>query len=129
MISPWDQRIQRAEQLAQTRSPAAEMLRFYGEIARLQKTIYEQQPSDVLPHLPALLKLVKRIGPAPLVRMAEECSRIEEGGLFERWLLQPSYEYRAAQSHVSRNAVQPDCPFCGERPQVGVLRGEGDGAK
>jgi FdhE protein len=129
MTSAWDQRIQRAGELAKTCAPAAEMLRFYGEIARLQKTIYEQQPSNVLPHLPALLSLVKRIGPAPLVRMAEECSGIEEGDFFERCLLQPSYEYRAGHSDVALNAVRPECPFCGEKPQVGVLRGEGDGAK
>jgi FdhE protein len=129
MTSAWDRRIQRAEELAKTCSAAAEMLRFYGEIARFQKAIYEQQPSDVLPQLPALLSLVKRIGPEPLVRMAEECAGIEEGGLFERWLLQPSYEYRAGHSDVALDAVRPDCPFCGERPQVGVLRGEGDGAK
>ena len=30
---------------------------------------------------------------------------------------------------MARNVVRPDCPFCGEKPAVGVLRGEGDGAK
>jgi FdhE protein len=119
----WDRRIERAEELAKTCAPAAEMLRFYGEIARIQKTIYEAQPSDVSMHLPALLSLVKRIGPADLTRKAEE------SGLLERWLVQPSFEYLAAQSAVARNVVRPDCPFCGEKPQVGVLRGEGDGAK
>ena len=123
MTSAWDQRIQRAEELAKTGSPAAEMLRFYGEITRLQKTIYEAQPSDLSLHLPALLSLMKRTGPDDLTRKAEE------SGLLERWLAQPSFEYRAAQSHVARNVVRPDCPFCGEKPQVGVLRGEGDGAK
>jgi FdhE protein len=127
MISAWDRRIERAAELAKTCESAAEMLRFYGEIARLQKTVYEEQPADVLPHLPALLSLVKRVGPGPLVRMAEE--DIEEGGFFQRCLLQPYYEYRAGLSDVDRNVVQRDCPFCGEKPQVGVLRGEGDGAK
>jgi formate dehydrogenase maturation protein FdhE len=84
MISAWDRRIERAAELAKTCESAAEMLRFYGEIARLQKTVYEEQPADVLPHLPALLSLVKRVGPGPLVRMAEE--DIEEGGFFQRCL-------------------------------------------
>jgi FdhE protein len=119
----WDRRIERAEELTKTCSPAAEMLRFYREIARFQKTVYEAQPSDASLHLPALLSLVERIGPADLARTAEEC------GLLERWLAQPSFEYRAAQSVVARNVVRADCPFCGEKPQVGVLRGEGDGAK
>lgn len=119
----WDRRIERAEELAETCASAAEMLRFYVEIARFQKAIYEEQPSDVLTHLPALLSLVKRIGPADLARKAEESD------FLERWLMQPAYEYRAAHSDVARNVVQPDCPFCGEKPQLGVLRGEGDGAK
>ena len=84
MIPAWSRRIERAEELAKTCAPAAEMLRLYAEIARFQKTIYEQQPSDVLPYLPALLALVRRIGPAPLVRMAEECIQVEQGGFFER---------------------------------------------
>jgi len=125
-MTGWDRRIERAEELAKTCAPAAEILRFYGEIARFQKTIYEAQPSDFLTYLPALLSLVKRVGPATLVGMAEESG---DGGFFERCLLQPSYEYRAGQSDVARTVVRPDCPFCGEKPQVGVLRGEGDGAK
>ena len=59
MIPAWSRRIERAEELAKTCAPAAEMLRLYAEIARFQKTIYEQQPSDVLPYLPG--------NPAPLV--------------------------------------------------------------
>jgi FdhE protein len=138
--SAWDRRIERAEELVHSCPSAAEMLRFYREIARLQKTIYEAQVGTAasapllsrlcsLEHLPALLSLVKRIGPPKLVRMAGECVGVEEGGFFERCLLQPCYEYRAGLRDIDRNVVQPDCPFCGERPLVGVLRGEGDGAK
>jgi FdhE protein len=43
--------------------------------------------------------------------------------------LQPFYEYRASQRPVELGGEKAACPFCGERPQVGVLRGEGDGAK
>jgi FdhE protein len=124
--SAWDRRIERASELIQTFPSAAEMLRFYREIARFQKAIYEEQPlqaSDAQRHLPALLALVKRTGPADLARMAEE------SGFLERWLLQPFYEYRASESAVARSDAQAICPFCGERPQVAVLRGEGDGAK
>ncbi|HEY1964317.1 MAG TPA: hypothetical protein VGG59_05270, partial [Acidobacteriaceae bacterium] len=111
-MTAWDRRIERASELAKTCAPAAEILRFYGEVARFQKTIYEAQPSDVLRYLPALRSLVKRVGPATLVES-------DDSGFFERCLLQPSYEYRAGQSDVARNVVRPDCPFCGEKPQVG----------
>jgi FdhE protein len=126
IASPWDRRIERASELIPTFPSAAEMLRFYREIARFQKSIYEEQPpqvSDALRRLPALLALVKQIGPADLARKAEE------SGFLERWLLQPFYEYRASQRPVEPGGEKAACPFCGERPQVGVLRGEGDGAK
>lgn len=126
IASAWDRRIERASELIPIFPSAAEMLRFYGEIARFQKAIYEEHPpqaSDALRRLPALVALVKRIGPADLARKADE------SGFLERWLLQPFYEYRASQSDIGRDSTQSVCPFCGERPQVGVLRGEGDGAK
>lgn len=148
-MTAWDRRIERAEELASTCSSAAEVLRFYGKIARLQKTVYEQlkgrpEISVLLPHFGTLLSLVKHAGPAPLVRMADELAqnrkrweallagwrhagRGEE--FFARALLQPYTEYMARQSDVASGTVQPRCPFCGERPQVGVLRGEGEGGK
>ena len=78
--SAWDRRIARAEELACTCPPAAELLRFYGEIIRFQKVVFEQLKSDarhppvsaLLPHFPALLSLVRRIGPAPVGQVAEE---------------------------------------------------------
>jgi len=148
----WDLRIERARQLANTHRTASEILRFYGEVAGLQKAIYEQlksarpqrpELSVLLPHFPALLSLVQRAGPAPLARAADELGRNraqwqslladqdpdEQGAFFARALLQPYFEYQAGRSGVATNRVQPDCPFCGERPQVAVLRGEGDGGK
>jgi FdhE protein len=124
--SAWDRRIERAEELIPTCPSAAEMLRFYREIARFQKAIYEERPpraSDAMRRLPALLSLVERIGPPDLARIADE------SGFLERWLLQPFYEYRASCGDIARSNAQAVCPFCGEKPQVGVLRGEGDGAK
>jgi FdhE protein len=150
--SSWDLRIERARQLANTHPSASEILRFYGEVAELQKGVYEQlrsaqlqrpELSVLLPHFPALLSLVRRAGPAPLARTAEELegnraqwqSLLTDQGaddqraFFARVLLQPYFEYQAGRSSVATRRVQPDCPFCGERPQVAVLRGEGDGGK
>jgi FdhE protein len=150
--SAWDRRIARAEEMAHTCPPAAELLRFYGEIVRFQKIIYEQLKPDrglsavsvLLPHFPALLSLVKRIGPAPVAHVAEELaldhSQWEdllakgrnvglEREFFARCLLQPYTEYLAGRSDIARGVVQPACPFCNSKPVAAVLRGEGNGAK
>jgi FdhE protein len=152
IASPWDRRIERAEELARSHAPAAEVLRFYAEIARLQRGIYEQLTSErgqrpdasaLLPHFPSLLLLVKRAGPAPLAHAARELALDQakwpdlladqdigvEEAFFSRALLQPLFEFRASQSHTAVGIVQRVCPFCGEQPQVAVLRGEGDGGK
>src|SRR6185369_7480056 len=114
---PWDRRIERAEELARTHTAAAEILRFYAEIARAQKAIYEklqatrpQRPdvSVLLPHFSPMLALVKRVGPAPLARMADKLAQNptqweallgsqeagEEKEFFSRALLQPYFEYQ-----------------------------------
>ena len=150
--SAWDRRIGRAEQLAHTCPPAAELLRFYGKIVRFQKGIYEQLKPDsgrppvsvLVPHFPALLSLVKRIGPAPVAHVAGELAQDKsqwedllansgnasaEREFFARCLLQPYTEYLASRSDIAVGVVQPACPFCASNPVVAVLRGEGDGAK
>lgn len=150
--SPWDLRIARAKELAGTHTAASEILRFYAEIAALQKAVFQHLCSaatprpDVavlLPHFPALLSLVQRTAPAPLAQAAAELARHEnqwrplladhdapeDQAFFARALLQPYFEFQASQNVIATNTVQPGCPFCGERPQVAVLRGEGDGGK
>ena len=150
--SSWDLRIERARELARTHNAAAEILRFYAEIAGLQKIIYAQlrsagaprpEVSVLLPHFPVLFSLVRRAGPAPLARIASDLAQnqeqwqtllvqqdaAEEQAFFARALLQPYFEYQAGVNQPTTSSVQPDCPFCGERPQVAVLRGEGDGGK
>jgi FdhE protein len=150
--SAWDRRIERAEELAKTHGAAAEILRFYTEIARVQKAVYislqasrprHPDVSVLRPHVPTLLTLVKRVGPAPLARTAEELAKdptqwegllgnqetSEEKEFFSRALLQPYFEYQASQRPIAARDVQPDCPLCAELPHAGVLRGEGDGGK
>jgi FdhE protein len=151
-MTAWDRRIARAEELADTCPPAAELLRFYGEILRFQKVIYEKLKSDgrhppvsdLLPNFPRLLSLVKDIGPTAVAHAAEELAqdRLQWEGLlanaantgmerefFANCLLQPYNEYLASRSHIARGTVQPTCPFCGHKPVAAALRGEGDGGK
>jgi FdhE protein len=153
--SAWDRRIERAGELAKTCPAAAELLRFYREILQLQKILYQQlasMPKEsgppnlsvLLPHFAPLLSLVQRVGPAPLAKMAGELAEDraqwedllvnqlnagEGTQFFARTLLQPYFEYLAGQSDIALSTVQPACPFCGEKPQAAILRGEGDGGK
>ena len=150
--SAWDRRIARAEELSVTCPPAAELLRFYTEIARFQKGVYEKVRSapslpDVFvlrPHVPLLLSLVKRMGPPPLASAADALAREPaawetllaglgnhevEGDFFARCLLQPYYEHQANRSDIALGAAQPACPCCGQKPLAAVLRVEGEGAR
>lgn len=151
-MTVWDRRMARADELAVTCPPAAELLRFYSEIVHFQKAIYQQLKADgghfpvsvLLPQFPALLSLVKRLGPAALAEMAEELAQDRsqwedllaageearvETEFFARCLLQPYTEYLASRSDIALGIVQPACPFCSSKPVAAVLRGEGDGGK
>ena len=146
----WDKRIARAEKLACIHPAAAEPLRFYTEIARFQKTVYaalgDRSKLDttlLMPHFAPLLLLIRRIGPQPLAQAAEELTGRAHAlqdllidpepaavyGFFARALLQPYTELLARRSDIAVGNSPGACPFCGEKPQVGVLREEGDGAK
>ena len=151
--SSWDRRIARAEQLACAHGAAAEALRFYAEITRLQKKVYDSlapvKRSDLKitllnPHFAPLLSLVNRIGTPPLVAAAQELARNENALrdlladpepsgeieiFFGRALLQPYAENLANRSDIAVGNSPSTCPFCGEKPQVGVLREEGNGGK
>ena len=104
-----------------------------------------------LQQLPALLSLVHKSGPGKLAQDALEMSGApaerqrqmlsnflgetegdgrEVTSFFARVLLQPQAEYLAAipAAEVAGFAGSV-CPVCGARPQVAVLRPEGDGGK
>ena len=44
-------------------------------------------------------------------------------------VLQPFAEYLAERTNSSTESSPPLCPFCGSKPQLAVLRPEGDGGK
>jgi FdhE protein len=102
-------------------------------------------------HLPALLSLVQGQGPSKLAREAAELSRSswEEQRqiclsflfpaddneqvskcFFARVLFQPYAEMLAQTwNSQSPDSARSVCPVCSARPQVAVLRPEGDGGK
>jgi FdhE protein len=104
-----------------------------------------------------LVQLVRAKGPAPLAQFAGEylndpkvqeelivaCWQGEDppdaGRFFARVLLQPYAEHLACAAgnlaggglagRPEASISEARCPFCSARPAIGVLRGEGDGAK
>jgi FdhE protein len=107
----------------------------------------------LLPTFSSLLALVQKIGSPSLARSAHELSAhgrhawknllgayLTSGGngqtpedseiFFARAFLQPYAEFLAAKEAPPAGDYRwPVCPVCRGKPQVGVLRPEGDGAK
>lgn len=155
----WDLRIARARELSQKHSAVSELLDFYQSLARLQKTVYESvsasdehEVSALLRHFPAMIALIQQSGSPALkeAAVALEGSSEEERlalltgfwqheiasselspeyAFFAHTLLQPFAEYLAERTNSATEASPPLCPFCGSKPQLAVLRPEGDGAK
>ena len=121
-MKDWDRRIDRARELEERYPHAAAMLRFYREIAAFQ--------GSERPDLPSLLDLVRRKGPPALQEAALHLTGQHPlYGFFARVLDQPRFEQQARQSPVDTHTVQPDCPFCFEKPLLAILRPEGEGGR
>jgi len=95
---------------------------------------------------PALVELVEKKGPSGMARAARELRQQgaeqwrallgspldddERRRFFARSCLQPVAEYLAFISKVQCAGYSGSlCPVCGARPQLGVLRPEGEGGK
>ena len=144
MKASLDARIARAEELSKTYVSAGSLLGFYRELALFQKTISPVSDVRALArYLPALVELVRRIGPAPLsafnatVTPEDMLQAYWEGQppndpvarFYAQVLLQPSAEHLASRADIHSDLANATCPFCSARPVVAVLRGEGDGGK
>jgi FdhE protein len=155
----WDLRIARASELAKTHAPVSELLGFYQHLARFQKRVYEAVAASddhgvasLVPHFAGLIAVIREAGSPALKAAAgslEQASPEERLGLlmafwqheaeshhvpaeyefFAQALLQPFAECLAERAASSTEASPPLCPFCGSKPQLAVLRPEGDGAK
>jgi len=155
----WDRRIARAGELSRTCPAASELLIFYQQLARFQKSVFERLAAagehDVpalLPFFAELIALVRKAGSPSLAKAAaalemdskeERLSLLDsvwqhqvetgdlagEYALFAQALLQPYAEFLAGKSQMTDEGSPSLCPFCGSKPQLAVLRPEGDGAK
>ena len=129
----WQQRIERAQELAKESPVLPELLNFYQQIARFQSTVAEGPPPA---NLEALLALIRRSAPDLMAQAArpgitwDDLLRSADPmhAFFARVLLQADAAARARRSPVA-TGVQPHCPFCAEKPVAAVLRPEGDGGK
>jgi formate dehydrogenase maturation protein FdhE len=177
-LPEYDARIRRAELLTSRYPFAAEVLHFYSQVAKLQRTLYADANSTVRARLPEslsrpfrsaiyilddssmLTKLgtflgsIVNVAPGALVVAVREISKLdaisqrsllhsywEIGGLNDdligpfaqfvpRAFSEPLGELRALHATVPPALITPhDCPLCGGRPMLGVLRPEGDGGK
>jgi FdhE protein len=159
MAFSWDRRIARAGELSEKHAAVSELLKFYQQLVRFQKSVYEQLSSApehdlavLLPCFPGLISLVKTAGSPALAQAAAELEqdppqdRLEllesiwqhqvessqlagEYAFFAQALLQPYAEFLAGKAGSSTDGSPPVRPFCGSKPQVAVLRPEGDGGK
>jgi formate dehydrogenase maturation protein FdhE len=118
MVSSEDRRV-RAKHLAREHPESAHLLEFYIQITHLQDEIAANLPQDVSAlsaWFPRLSALVPHI-PFPPSGEGEK--------FFWHVVMQP-YAQHARKPGEARSST---CPSCGSKPVVGVLRGEGDGAR
>jgi FdhE protein len=124
----------------------------YAQLASPNARDAAHDVSILLPFFPGLFSLAKATGSQDLVQAAEALEhdspqgRLEllesiwqhqvesrelanEYALFGHALLQPYAEFLAGKSGPMPDGSQAVCPFCGSKPQVAVLRQEGDGGK
>ena len=129
----WQQRIERAQELAKESPVLPELLNFYQQIARFQSTVAEG-PAPT--NLEALLALIRRTAPDLMAQAARPSITWDDllrsadpmHAFFARVLLQADAAARARRSPVA-TGIQPHCPFCAEKPVAAILRPEGDGGK
>lgn len=136
----------------------AQILLFYIRLLKFQNGVYacvrdnnQTALEDLLPHFPPLLELIHRDAPEALSNQARQLTAVDQRlalleacwgapsgdapGMGESWrffaraLLQPYAEYLATRGAPDVERTSNTCPFCGARPVVGVLRGEGEGAR
>src|SRR5215470_15008204 len=130
-----------------------QLARFQQSVAEKLASAAEHDLPALLPFFPQLISLAKRQGSPALAAAAatleqdspedrlgvleavwqhqvESRHLTGEDAFFAQALLQPYSEFlaRKAGAHDD-DGLSGLCPFCGSKPQVAVLRPEGDGAK
>ena len=143
----WDASINRVHQLAETTTPAKELLVFYATVLATQKEIYELLrgrrewlPSGALEndlsvlreHVPFFLKSVLSVAPPALVEQADASDELlceywdnrSDKLFFPKAFLQPYAQWSVQSGAFSKHTSTPEnrCPYCLGKPQLSVLR-------
>lgn len=143
----WDNAIDRAHQLAETATPARELLTFYATVLSSQKQIYEALrglrdwlPSGELEEdlhvlhqfVPSFLQSVKSVSPPALAAQATHISPEElvhywrdrsDRQFFAKAFLQPYARWLVESGALSKDPVsETRCPYCSGKPQVSFLK-------
>ncbi len=153
----WDERIARAEKLIQQQPATRQVLDVYVKATRFQKKVGETFQGNehidirsVLKFLPELKALVVELKSEPLQKAFDALGGDQERWtelLMEHWeqhdeeparpadaflaclLIQPYAQHMMSRMSVQADAALPQCPACGNPPQVSMLREFNNGAK
>lgn len=148
----WQDRIERVHFLASLQDVVDDVLLFYAKILRFQEGVQTRlgasagNASELVPFVPELMELMAHSGTSQMKEFAASCISLDwDRELTSYWndrgnrpygplsfislaLLQPFARNLAARAQVT-GQVAPHCPFCFRKPQLGVLRPEGEGGK
>jgi FdhE protein len=152
----WAARIARAQALSARHPAAADVLRFYAQLAAHQQTLAADwsgatwDPRLILEALPATLEWHTGSGPPGLSRSAQSLrdTSIDQWRLtLDRYLKEDAFDAdNAPRAFVIETLLQPlaeqcamastpraghdnRCPFCQQRPATGILRDAGHGTR
>jgi FdhE protein len=150
--SPWQQKIERLEFLSSQRDVADDVTLFYAKILRFQSDLQSRlsastvHAAEVALFVPELLELWTHSGTLQLRELVASSRSLDWGQELESYwkdrgirpytpqslailtLLQPFARNLASHAQIEPH-IAPNCPFCLCKPQLGVLRPEGEGGK
>ena len=149
----WQDKIERAEFLSSQNNAAGGVLRFYVKILQFQQEVQTRLSAtsdDVLqlvPIVPEFLDLLAHAGTPRMKEMVVAATELDwSTELNSYWseranqeytrlsfialtMLQPIARLLDDNAPNTERLINPRCPYCGCKPQLGVLRPEGDGGK
>jgi FdhE protein len=148
----WQDKIERVQFLSSQQDVVDDVLLFYAKILQFQNDLQTRlstsaaRAAEVVPFVPELLELLTHSGTPQMKELAASSLGLDwSKELDSYWnnrvshpytplsfviltLLQPFARNLAAHAQMNMQ-VAPHCPFCFCKPQLGVLRPEGEGGK
>jgi len=148
----WQDKIERVHFLSSQQDVADDVLLFYAKVLQFQEGVQTRLSAsaenavELAPFVPELLELLTQSGTPQMKELAASSLSLDWGKELESYwidrgirpygplsfvglaLLQPFARNLAARAPITRQ-VAPHCPFCFCKPQLGVLRPEGEGRK